>query len=124
MSDNLDGTYAVVVTSSTGCLAGVCVICGGQLDGNDFEGGRYRGDVRRRDDVVELNITMEGPTRSSRAGDNTARQLFRLKEAISAREWIDGGTIFLKDSGVWLIMRQIASAPSVGSSAELTRRAA
>jgi hypothetical protein len=124
MSDNLDGTYAIVATSSTGCLAGVCVIHRGQLEGDDFEGGRYRGDVSLRDELIELNLTMEGPVVPSRVCDRKARQLLRLRETISATEWGGGSSIFLKGSGTWLIMRRISDAASVDHRQDVSRCAA
>lgn len=124
MSDNLDGTYAIVVTALTGCLAGVCVISNEKLNGNDFEGGRYRGDVRLRDEIIELHLTMEGPAGSSRARDERSIQMLRLRETILAREWAGGGTIHLKNSGTWLIMRRISDAANVDRSEEVNRRAA
>ena len=124
MSDILDGTYAIIATSLTGCLAGVCVICCGQLEGGDFEGGRFSGAVCLRDEVVELNFIMEGPIVPSGVCDGKARQLLRLRETISATEWAAGSSIFLQRSGTWLILRQIASAASVDHIQGISRRAA
>ncbi len=124
MSDNLDGTYAIVVTALTGCLAGVCAISNGKLDGSDFEGGRYRGDVCLRDETIELHITMEGPAGPSRARDEKSIQMLRLRETILAKEWTGGGTILLRNSGTWLIMRRISDAVSVDRGEEVSRRAA
>ena len=127
MSHDLDGTYAIVATSLMGCLAGVCVICQGKLDGNDFEGGRYQGNVSLQGRVVDLDLTMEGPASPSAMSGKLPSQKshsFRLRESISTQEWRDGGTIHLKNSGTWLIVRQISEAMDLGLGVAMDRCAA
>ncbi|GLS23540.1 hypothetical protein GCM10007874_65610 [Labrys miyagiensis] len=77
-----------------------------------------------RDEMIELNLTMEGPVVPSKACDRKARQLLRLRETISATEWGGGSSIFLKGSGTWLIMRRISDAAGVDHREEVSRRAA
>ncbi|QEN85818.1 hypothetical protein FZC33_06180 [Labrys sp. KNU-23] len=106
----MDGTYALVATSRVGCLAGVCEISDGQLNGTDCEGWRFDGTAVLRDGMVHLDIIMEGATNCGRPNNTFPApdsQRFRLKEHLSKQEWHGGSTIRFDQSETWLIVRRI-----------------